>query len=150
MDFFRSHVLVCGGTGCTSSGSLDIEAKFAEELGKHNLENEVKVVRTGCFGLCEAGPIVIVYPEGSFYSRVSADDIAKITEEHLLKGRIVTDLLYGESVQEDEIKSIDEVGFYKKQQRMAETHPPGAMGRKYVIMTRIQKLSSSCRRYNKR
>ncbi len=119
MDFYRSHVLVCGGTGCTSSGSLDIEAKFAEELAKHNLESEVKVVRTGCFGLCEAGPIVIIYPEGSFYSRVSADDIARITEEHLLKGRIVTDLLYAESVKEDEIQSIDEVGFYKKQQRIA-------------------------------
>ncbi len=119
MDFYRSHVLVCGGTGCTSSGSLDIEAKFAEELAKHNLENEVKVVRTGCFGLCEAGPIVIIYPEGSFYSRVSADDIARITEEHLLKGRIVTDLLYAESVKEDEIQSIDQVGFYKKQQRIA-------------------------------
>ncbi len=119
MDFFRSHVLVCGGTGCTASGALDIEAKFAEELAKHKLEKEVKVVRTGCFGLCEAGPIVIVYPEGSFYSRVNADDIAKITEEHLLKGRIVTDLLFAESVQEDEIKSIDQVGFYQKQQRIA-------------------------------
>ncbi|WP_430885477.1 NADH-quinone oxidoreductase subunit NuoF [Fusibacter sp. JL216-2] len=119
MDFVRSHVLVCGGTGCTSSGALDIEAKFAEELAKHSLENEVKVVRTGCFGLCEAGPIVIVYPEGSFYSRVDAKDIARITEEHLLKGRIVTDLLYAESVAEDEIKSIDQVGFYKKQQRIA-------------------------------
>jgi len=119
MDIFRSHVLVCGGTGCTSSGALDIEAKFAEELAKHDLEKEVKIVRTGCFGLCEAGPIVIIYPEGSFYSRVSADDIARITEEHLLKGRIVTDLLYAESVEEDEIKSIDQVGFYQKQQRIA-------------------------------
>jgi len=119
MDIFRSHVLVCGGTGCTSSGALDIEAKFGEELAKHNLEKEVKVVRTGCFGLCEAGPIVIVYPEGSFYSRVDAKDIARITEEHLLKGRIVTDLLYAESVEEDEIKSIDQVEFYKKQDRIA-------------------------------
>ncbi len=119
MELVRSHVLVCGGTGCTSSGALDIEAKFAEELGRHNIENEVKVVRTGCFGLCEAGPIVIVYPEGAFYSRVDANDIAKITEEHLLKGRIVTDLLYAESVEGNEIKSIDEVGFYKKQQRIA-------------------------------
>jgi len=119
MELVRSHVLVCGGTGCTSSGALDIEAKFAEELGKHHLENEVKIVRTGCFGLCEAGPIVIVYPEGAFYSRVDANDIARITEEHLLKGRIVTDLLYAESVEDDVIKSIDEVEFYKKQQRIA-------------------------------
>jgi NADH-quinone oxidoreductase subunit F/NADP-reducing hydrogenase subunit HndC len=119
MELVRSHVLVCGGTGCTSSGALDIEAKFAQELQKHDIENEVKVVRTGCFGLCEAGPIVIVYPEGAFYSRVDANDIARITEEHLLKGRIVTDLLYAESVEEDQIKSIDEVGFYKKQKRVA-------------------------------
>ncbi len=119
MELVRSHVLVCGGTGCTSSGALDIEAKFAQELQKHDIENEVKVVRTGCFGLCEAGPIVIVYPEGAFYSRVEAKDIARITEEHLLKGRIVTDLLYAESVEEDQIKSIDEVGFYKKQKRVA-------------------------------
>jgi len=119
MELVRSHVLVCGGTGCTSSGALDIEAKFAEELSKHSIDNEVQVVRTGCFGLCEAGPIVIVYPEGAFYSRVDANDIARITEEHLLKGRIVTDLLYAESVEEDQIKSIDEVGFYQKQQRIA-------------------------------
>ncbi len=119
MELVRSHVLVCGGTGCTSSGALDIEKTFAEELARHNIENEVKVVRTGCFGLCEAGPIVIVYPEGAFYSRVDAKDIARITEEHLLKGRIVTDLLYAESVEENEIKSIDEVGFYKKQKRVA-------------------------------
>ncbi len=119
MELVRSHVLVCGGTGCTSSGALDIEKTFAEELARHNIENEVKVVRTGCFGLCEAGPIVIVYPEGAFYSRVDAKDIARITEEHLLKGRIVTDLLYAESVEENEIKSIDQVGFYKKQKRVA-------------------------------
>jgi len=119
MELVRSHVLVCGGTGCTSSGALDIEAKFAEELNRHELENEVKIVRTGCFGLCEAGPIVIVYPEGAFYSRVTADDIARITEEHLLKGRIVKDLLYAESVEDDVIKSIDEVGFYQKQERIA-------------------------------
>jgi len=118
MDFFRSHVLVCGGTGCTSSGALDIETKFLQELKKHDLEKEVKVVRTGCFGLCEAGPIVIVYPEGSFYSRISVDDVARITEEHLLKGRIVTDFLYAESVEDDEIKSINQVEFYKKQQRI--------------------------------
>ncbi len=119
MDFYRSHVLICGGTGCTSSGSLDIEKQFEVELKKHDLENEVKLVRTGCFGLCEAGPIVIVYPEGAFYSRISGDDIAKITEEHLLKGRVVTDLLYSESVEDDTIKSINEVGFYKKQERIA-------------------------------
>ncbi|MDF2857634.1 MAG: dehydrogenase [Neobacillus sp.] len=119
MELYRSHVLVCGGTGCTSSGSKSIEQAFNEELAKHNLTNEVKMVRTGCFGLCEAGPIVIVYPEGAFYSHVKTEDIARITEEHLLKGRIVTDLLFKEAVVEDQVRSINEVDFYKKQQRVA-------------------------------
>ncbi len=118
MEFYRAHILVCGGTGCTSSGAFEIEEAFVQELKKHSLDNEVKVVRTGCFGLCEAGPIVIVYPEGAFYSRITANDVGRITEEHLLKGRIVKDLLYEESVQEDEITSINQVAFYKKQKRI--------------------------------
>ena len=85
MDFYRAHVLVCGGTGCTSSGSGEIISKFESELAEKGLDKEVKVVRTGCFGLCEAGPIVIVYPEGAFYSRVKVDDVAEIVEEHLLR-----------------------------------------------------------------
>ncbi len=120
MELSRAHVLICGGTGCTSSGSLDIEAKFNEELKKHNLHGEVKMVRTGCFGLCEAGPIAVVYPEGTFYSRITADDVARITEEHLLKGRIVTDLTYkSESTPSGIATSINDVDFYKKQQRVA-------------------------------
>lgn len=120
MELSRAHVLICGGTGCTSSGSLDIEAKFNEELKKHNLHSEVKLVRTGCFGLCEAGPIVVVYPEGTFYSRITAADIARITEEHLLKGRIVTDLTYKSDKGSSGIAtSINDVDFYKKQQRVA-------------------------------
>ncbi|AOY74792.1 NADH-quinone oxidoreductase subunit NuoF [Clostridium formicaceticum] len=119
MDLFRSHVLVCAGTGCTSSDSLKIMEKLENQLKEYNLEKEVKVVKTGCFGLCEAGPIIIVYPEGAFYSHVKIEDIERITEEHLLKGRIVKDLLYKESVEEDTIKAINEVGFYKKQQRVA-------------------------------
>ncbi|SNT32384.1 NADH-quinone oxidoreductase subunit F/NADP-reducing hydrogenase subunit HndC, partial [Anaerovirgula multivorans] len=102
-----------------SSDSLKILDRFEELLEKYELQKEVKVVKTGCFGLCEAGPIVIVYPEGAFYSHISVDDVDKITEEHLLKGRIVTDLLYKEAVVEDKIRAIDEVGFYKKQQRVA-------------------------------
>ncbi len=119
MELYRSHVLICGGTGCTSSGSKNIEEVFNQELAKHELSNEVKLVRTGCFGLCEAGPIVIVYPEGAFYSHVKDEDVARITEEHLLKGRIVTDLLFKEAVIEDQIRSINEVDFYKKQKRVA-------------------------------
>lgn len=119
MELFRSHVLICGGTGCTSSGSMTIQEKFESELKKHNLDKEVQVVKTGCFGLCEAGPIVIVYPEGAFYSRIEVEQVERIVSEHLLKGRIVKDLLYKESVEEDTIKSIDDVDFYSKQMRIA-------------------------------
>lgn len=119
MDLFRSHVLVCAGTGCTSSDSLKIISRFEELLKEHKLEKEVKVVKTGCFGLCEAGPIVIVYPEGAFYSHIKVEDVEKITEEHLLKGRIVTSLLYKDAVVDDKIRAIDEVGFYRKQKRVA-------------------------------
>ncbi|KAB3533533.1 NADH-quinone oxidoreductase subunit NuoF [Alkaliphilus serpentinus] len=119
MELFRSHVLVCGGTGCTSSGCQKIIDKMDTELKKHQLETEVKVIKTGCFGLCEAGPIVIVYPEGAFYSRIEEKDVERIVEEHLLKGRIVTSLLFKDAVEEGKVKSIDEVGFYQKQQRVA-------------------------------
>ncbi|MCT4620826.1 MAG: NADH-quinone oxidoreductase subunit NuoF [Marinisporobacter sp.] len=119
MEFYRAHVLICGGTGCTSSGSQTLIETFHEELEKNHLEKEVKIIKTGCFGLCEAGPIVIVYPEGAFYSHVKIEDVKRITEEHLLKGRIVKDLLFKEAVQEDQIRSINEVDFYKKQKRVA-------------------------------
>ena len=85
----RSHVLVCGGTGCTSSGSKAIREKLAVELKEKGLEEEVKIVQTGCFGLCEHGPIMIIYPEGTFYSRVTPEDVPEIVSEHLLKGRSV-------------------------------------------------------------
>lgn len=121
MDFYRAHVLVCGGTGCVSSGSLTIEEMFNKALTEKGLEKEVKVVKTGCFGLCEAGPICIVYPEGSFYSHVKESDVERIVEEHLLKGRIVKDLLYVDKAAEaTQIEtSINNVGFYKKQKRVA-------------------------------
>ncbi len=117
---YRSHVLVCGGTGCTSSGSHQICAELEKEIKKQGLAEEVKVVMTGCFGLCALGPIMIVYPEGSFYSRVKVEDIPEIVSEHLLKGRIVSRLLYQETVQTDgSIKSLNETNFYKKQHRVA-------------------------------
>jgi len=120
MDLFRSHVLICAGTGCNASGSTSIFDNLNEEISKNDLQKEVKVVKTGCFGLCEVGPIMIVYPEGAFYSRITADDIPEIVSEHLLKGRIVKRLLYHDSVaQDDTIKSLNEVGFYKKQLRIA-------------------------------
>ena len=116
---YRSHVLVCGGTGCTSSGSERIVRALENNIKSAGLEQEVKVVKTGCFGLCALGPIMIVYPEGAFYSRVSVDDIPEIVEEHLLKGRIVKRLLYTETVQEDTVKSLNQTDFYKKQMRIA-------------------------------
>ena len=121
---FRSHVLICGGTGCTSSGSAALREKLAAELKAKGLEEEIKIVQTGCFGLCALGPIMIVYPEGTFYSRVTVDDIPEIVEEHLLKGRIVERLVYndtGAKTGEEEAvaASLSETGFYKKQQRVA-------------------------------
>ena len=121
MDLIRSHVMVCGGTGCTSSNSAAVIAEFEKQLAEKGIDKEVKVVRTGCFGLCEAGPVCIVYPEGSFYAHVQPADVERIVEEHLIKGRIVKDLLYKGSVEEDQktIKSLDKVDFYKKQKRVA-------------------------------
>ncbi len=116
---FRSHVLVCGGTGCTSSGSVKIIETFEKEIASAGLTSEVKVVTTGCFGLCALGPIVVIYPEGAFYSMVDVEDIPEIVSEHLLKGRIVTRLLYNETVENGVVKSLNETGFYKKQQRIA-------------------------------
>jgi len=116
---YRSHVLICGGTGCSSSGSAKILSEMESEIKKQGLENEVKVVQTGCFGLCALGPIMIVYPEGCFYSRVTVEDVPEIVSEHLLKGRVVTRLLYQETVSDDGIKSLNETNFYKKQHRVA-------------------------------
>ena len=106
---YRSNVLVCGGTGCTSSNSELIIQRLKEEIAAKGLEQEVNVIRTGCFGLCALGPIMIVYPEGAFYSMVKPDDVPEIVEEHLLKGRIVKRLLYQETVVENSnsVKSLN-------------------------------------------
>lgn len=116
---YRSHVLVCGGTGCNSSGSQLILNSLQTEIQKAGLEQEVAVVQTGCHGLCALGPIVLIYPEGTFYSMVNVEDVPEIVNEHLLKGRIVKRLLYNETVTEEGIKSLSETAFYKKQHRIA-------------------------------
>ncbi|MGN0448679.1 MAG: NADH-quinone oxidoreductase subunit NuoF [Acutalibacteraceae bacterium] len=116
---YRSHVLVCGGTGCTSSNSQKIIETLEEEIKAKGLQDEVKVIRTGCFGLCALGPIMIVYPEGCFYSEVKVEDVPEIVEEHLLKGRMVQRLLYEETVTPTEIKGLNDTDFYKKQHRVA-------------------------------
>ena len=116
----RSHVLVCGGTGCTSSGSVKIMDAMNAEIAAKGLQDEVKVVGTGCFGLCALGPIMIIYPEGTFYSCVKVEDVPEIVEEHLLKGRPVERLVYHETMGEaDHATSLSETTFYKKQKRVA-------------------------------
>ena len=117
---YRSHVLICGGTGCSSSNSQMIIDEMEKEIAAAGLTDEVKVVKTGCFGLCALGPIMIIYPEGSFYSEVKPSDAHEIVQEHLLKGRIVKRLLYQETVQEgNNVKSLNETNFYAKQHRVA-------------------------------
>ena len=119
----RSQVLICGGTGCTSSGSVTLIEEFEKHIAENGLAEEVKIVKTGCFGLCALGPVVIVYPDGTFYSRVQKDDVAEIVSEHLLKGRTVDRLVYSdvdESVKEEALHvSLSDTTFYKSQKRVA-------------------------------
>ncbi len=119
MQLYRAHVLVCAGTGCTSSNSLKIMDEMEALLASNGLDSEVKIVKTGCFGLCAEGPIVVVYPEGAMYTRVEVSDAKEIVEEHLLKGRIVKRLLAGEKESEDISKSLEGVDFFNRQMRIA-------------------------------
>ncbi len=120
----RSHVLICGGTGCTSSGSQALQAAFNKNIEELGLAEEVKLVQTGCFGLCALGPIVIIYPDGTFYSRVTTDDVKEIVEEHLLKGRIVDRLVYRDKTTDEIVEkeaahlSLSDTNFYKSQKRI--------------------------------
>ena len=107
----KKHVLICGGTGCTSSKSVLIKAEMEKAIKEAGIENEVQVVLTGCFGLCALGPIVIVYPEGTFYSRIQIEDAETIVKEHLVGGTPVKSLLYSETVKGDEILSLNETLF---------------------------------------
>ena len=116
---YERHILVCGGTGCTSSSSPKIIEKLEEEFAAKGLNDKVQIVKTGCFGLCERGPIMIVYPEGSFYSRVDVNEIPRIVDEHLIGGNPVKEFLYEETVDGDNIKALEETDFYKKQHRVA-------------------------------
>src|SRR5690554_2649021 len=118
MQLYRSHVLVCGGTGCTASNSSKIIDELEVQIKEFKLQDEVKVVKTGCFGLCAEGPIMVVYPEGAMYTMVKVEDIKEIVEEHLLKGRIVKRLIQGAKA-DDVDASIEESDFFKKQLRVA-------------------------------
>ncbi|WP_411682595.1 NADH-ubiquinone oxidoreductase-F iron-sulfur binding region domain-containing protein [Clostridium thailandense] len=119
MNLFRAQVLVCGGTSCAIEGAMDIANSVKNELKNHRIENEIEVIRTGCLGLCDLGPIMIVYPEGTFYSKVSIKDVPEIVHEHLVNGRVVKRLAYYESLDDYGIRSLNNVEFYKKQMRIA-------------------------------
>ena len=117
---YKYQVLVCGGTGCTSSGCKKVVDALKTSLKEKGIEDDVRVVTTGCFGLCALGPIMIVYPEGSFYSQVQAENVPRIVEEHLVGGNVVKELLYAQTVKEDgSVISLNETDFYKKQLRVA-------------------------------
>jgi NADP-reducing hydrogenase subunit HndC len=118
MQIYRAHVLICGGTGCTSSGSIGLMDEFEKCIKEANIENEIKIVKTGCFGLCAEGPIVVIYPEGCMYCRVTKEDIMEIVEEHLVKGRIVKRLLEGADAPEVDTDA-EQTDFFKKQFRIA-------------------------------
>ena len=118
----RSHVMICGGTGCTSSGSLKIQQEFARLIKSYGLQDEVQIVKTGCFGLCALGPVVIVYPEGTFYSQVKPEDVEEIVESHLLKGHIVERLVYNDTgnvkPKNPKYVTLKETAFYRSQDRI--------------------------------
>ena len=116
---YKSHVLVCGGTGCTSNGSARIRQELARQLKANHLEDDVQIVETGCFGLCAVGPVVIVYPEAAFYSGVHEEDVTDIVQEHLINGRLVTRLLHTERAGEPPVKSLTDTEFYRRQTRVA-------------------------------
>ena len=116
---YRSHVLICGGSGCSSAKSAEIMEEMQKQLVANKIQNEVKVIKTGCFGFCEKGPIMVIYPEGATYSRVKVKDVTEIVEEHLIKGRIVKRLLLSEKGTEDVARSLDEVSFFSRQVRIA-------------------------------
>ncbi len=118
MENLKYKVMVCGGTGCTSSDAELIISTFNEELKKNSIDSDIKVVRTGCFGLCELGPIVIINPDGAFYCRLDVANIPRIVKEHLMEGNPVKELLYEDTIVGDEIIAYNETGFYKKQQRV--------------------------------
>ena len=118
MQHIRAHVLICGGTGCKSAGSKEVQLDFSRAIEAKGLSDEVMVVETGCHGFCEHGPLVIVYPEGTFYCQVKAEDVEEIVESHLFKGRIVERLLYHEPLTHESIPNYSEINFYKKQHRL--------------------------------
>ncbi|MEL7624544.1 MAG: NADH-quinone oxidoreductase subunit NuoF [Clostridiales bacterium] len=119
MDFYRAHVLICAGTGCSSMDSRLLRQNMHEEILKRGLDKEIKVIETGCFGFCNMGPIMVVYPEGTFYCQVQPSDAAQIVEEHLVKGRPVERLLYQHEKESTDTVEMENIEFFKHQKRVA-------------------------------
>ena len=119
MTQIKPHVLCCGGTGCKASASDEIVANFQNILKERGLQDEVQVIKTGCFGFCEKGPIVKILPDNTFYTQVKPTDVVKIVDEHIIKGRKVTDLLYLDPENKTHVSDSKHMGFYKKQLRIA-------------------------------
>ncbi|MGE5587492.1 MAG: NADH-quinone oxidoreductase subunit NuoF [Clostridia bacterium] len=119
MDSYRAHVLVCGGAGCVSSGCKAVEQAFLDEIAKHGLASEVRVVSTGCMGPCELGPVAVVYPEGVLYRKLKAEDARTVVAEHLLKGRIVESLLYEAPDTQQRVPTCGDITFFNRQVRIA-------------------------------
>ena len=115
----KHHVLICAGTGCTSSGSMDVKAELEKQLAEAGLENDIQVVQTGCFGFCSLGPIMVVYPEGTFYNHVKVADVAEIVENHFKNGQIVDRLLYEVPGTGAHAADMSHIPFFQKQQRVA-------------------------------
>ena len=119
MEFYRCHVLVCAGTGCTSSESEEVRRTLNLEIERLKLDKEVKVITTGCFGFCNLGPIMVIYPEGTFYCQVTPEDVKEIAEEHLLKGKIVSRLLYRDPEEDIQVTDFEKIEFFAHQKRIA-------------------------------
>ncbi len=120
MDIFRAHVLVCSGQNCLAPDSADILTVFKDQITAKGIDKEVKVLKTDCAGACEDGPVVVIYPEGVTYYRVSSSDVSEIINEHLINGRFVTRLMARRSEIEAELPvSIEDTNFFRKQKRIA-------------------------------
>ncbi|MBR4714793.1 MAG: NAD(P)H-dependent oxidoreductase subunit E, partial [Bacteroidales bacterium] len=119
MAKYKMHILICGGTGCKSSNSLQIIENFKKILAEKGLSDDVQVIKTGCFGFCERGPIVKIMPDNTFYTQVKPEDAERIVNEHVIKGRKVPDLLYTNPENKEHVSDSKHMDFYKKQIRIA-------------------------------
>src|SRR5512136_2438175 len=115
MTNVRTHVLVCTGGGCIASGALEVCAALREQIEKHGLSEEIKVIESGCLGPCAIGPVAAIYPDGVFYQNIRPDDAVEIVEEHLLKGRIVERLVHKAPATGEAVPGLHEIGFFQKQ-----------------------------------